>query len=1031
MVAPYVLKRYTHDANSVGSGAPKNIVVTRFDPLTPVNQIRNTFSAFGEIARISNETDPNTGSFLGVCLIKYADRKSNNGGSSVCAVDAAKKAYAECKRGQCRVGLHKVQAELDRDLSVGRRAIAKAIERQRPRGHRREKLEEAPSRNPALDMPGPPPTAPKGPSGRPSGRGAPPPPPPPPEGPRGKPAVPNLIEETPILDQIKRKPYVYLAGCYVKVSSATVPHLEKRLRSYDWEAVRLDMTGYYVVFADSRRGEEEAQRCHDECNMKLLFDCTMNLDCHRYGNPNYERSPSPERVKAEQRQKAHQEKLRKEREVELEDEMKQRALNMDPVKGMVETLQHQLTMKLVEDFKSRVVATALFDYLDPACHSEKRRQLNIADPLDTRKPGAHHHDISRTHVGTPDSRNEGLSVGQQQFNSKSYTKVLPRIRKGVAYKIENSAFADERRQQRRPRKAPMRSTLQMYHQAMQDDISDDDRRTTVTRDTEEPESRPISRMSLASVDSDDESDGDTSQQAQAIIKEPERDHLEQAQEIADEGLTATDIVRETTTETLLADLNKLPRTSKKRKRLQEEYTALKKQKEDEELFGPCRTEDSLVQPISTPDKDSSLTTVEVIASEDAPETPDQDTEVTTTKVKKPKAKKKTKKQIFEEREALKKEQARAQIEELYPQPPKVDEIKLESQVESEPAKAEELPVSEVDWSVSKDEPRRIVVDDPDVVMDLDGWQHLLKDEEDLRFLRLALTHRPAARINNSATWAWKQKQIKALNQNGERGVIRKAAAIEGYYVPNPSGCARTEGTGKILESEKSKYLPHRLKVMKAREERQAQAKSNPSVAAAEAAKVAAAKSTSKSTSRSNRANNRRLVADLTAQKQMLATANGDSSAIEIEWNQLQKRKKAVKFDRSAIHNWGLYAMEDIVQGEMIIEYVGEKVRQQVADRREINYVKSGIGSSYLFRIDDTFVIDATKRGGIARFINHSCMPNCTARIISVKKDKRIVIYALKDIGQSKSIPIAHIPSRLLTPYRRRAHLRLQIRAGLG
>src|ERR1019366_8547248 len=99
--------------------------------------------------------------------------------------------------------------------------------------------------------------------------------------------------------------------------------------------------------------------------------------------------------------------------------------------------------------------------------------------------------------------------------------------------------------------------------------------------------------------------------------------------------------------------------------------------------------------------------------------------------------------------------------------------------------------------------------------------------------------------------------------------------------------------------------------------------------------------------------------------------------------------------------WGLYAEENIALGDMIIEYVGEKVRQRVADCREVMYAKQGIGSSYLFRIDEDTVIDATKKGGIARFINHSCMPNCTAKIITVEKSKRIVIYALRDIAQSK------------------------------
>lgn len=87
---------------------------------------------------------------------------------------------------------------------------------------------------------------------------------------------------------------------------------------------------------------------------------------------------------------------------------------------------------------------------------------------------------------------------------------------------------------------------------------------------------------------------------------------------------------------------------------------------------------------------------------------------------------------------------------------------------------------------------------------------------------------------------------------------------------------------------------------------------------------------------------------------------------------MQYRKKLIRFSRSNIHGWGLFALEDIGQDEMIIEYVGEKVRLNVAEKRERNYEKKGIGSSYLFRIDNEMVIDATKRGAVARFINHSC-----------------------------------------------------------
>lgn len=80
----------------------------------------------------------------------------------------------------------------------------------------------------------------------------------------------------------------------------------------------------------------------------------------------------------------------------------------------------------------------------------------------------------------------------------------------------------------------------------------------------------------------------------------------------------------------------------------------------------------------------------------------------------------------------------------------------------------------------------------------------------------------------------------------------------------------------------------------------------------------------------------------------------------------------VRFARSTIHGWGLFALENIPADEMVIEYVGEVIRSLVADERERRYESMGIGSSYLFRLDSESVIDATKRGGVARFINHCC-----------------------------------------------------------
>ena len=983
--------------------------MTGFDPLTPVNQIHHLFSSFGDIADITSHTDPENGSFLGICTIKYKDSRSLRGGAATSASAAAKKANLECKDGQTRVGLCPVFAELDRDGSVGRRALSKAMDKQRSK----EKKMEMPKKEISMELPGPPPSAPKGPSAKFPVRPnlvpalAPTTPLPrstaiqqPPsqfEASRKVAEVdyPGSIEEKPILDQIKRDPYIFIAHCYVPVMPKTVPHLKKRLKNENWEQVRCDKTGYYVIFENSKRGEEAAVKCYKAYRLRELFTYIMNMECHEFGNPNYERSPTPERAIAEQREKEEQERTRKEEELDLEEEKRQRAKNLDPVSEAAEVLRNELQVKLMQDVRLKLAAPSLYDFLDPDRHADKRRRFNITDPNDGRGSGAKF-DMSETPPnGTPDSRSDVLINGRRPLAASTLNvTALPRIRKGVGGKRENVGFTDERRKQKVPKKMAVRG---LHHRLPtfrdDDEDSEDERRTTFTRDTEEQDSRPVSRMSITSDISENESTNPTPKKLHRHSRASAWDPVPDEEDTDDVTPAMTDIDQE-----VARDSSKVQQTTKKRKRLIQDIADRKKQKEDEELFGISKDDESIDAPSSTTGADIQVLEMDGTANnplKDVSETPDRDSESRLVASKQTKGKKKkTKKQVFEEREALKKQQAKADFNKMMANAPKTGEIQPEEVTEP----AEEA-IAENEWSATKGEPQRTIAEDPNVVLDLDGWQHVVKDEEDLRYLRRILSHRCQASIGNISTWAWRQKEIKALNRGGERGVIRAETNIDGYYVANATGCARTEGTTKILESEKSKYLPHRIKVQKAREEREAQAKDDPVAAAAEAVALALAKTQSKSSSRSNRVNNRRLVADIAAQKQVLATSNGEGDAIR--FNQLKKRKKPVKFARSAIHNWGLYAMENIAANDMIIEYVGEKVRQQVADMRERQYLKSGIGSSYLFRIDEYTVIDATKRGGIARFINHSCDPNCTAKIIKVEGSKRIVIYALRDIGQSE------------------------------
>ncbi|KAM5226774.1 histone-lysine N-methyltransferase 2A isoform 9-T9 [Hipposideros larvatus] len=113
-------------------------------------------------------------------------------------------------------------------------------------------------------------------------------------------------------------------------------------------------------------------------------------------------------------------------------------------------------------------------------------------------------------------------------------------------------------------------------------------------------------------------------------------------------------------------------------------------------------------------------------------------------------------------------------------------------------------------------------------------------------------------------------------------------------------------------------------------------------------------------------------------------------------------KEAVGVYRSPIHGRGLFCKRNIDAGEMVIEYAGNVIRSIQTDKREKYYDSKGIGC-YMFRIDDSEVVDATMHGNAARFINHSCEPNCYSRVINIDGQKHIVIFAMRKIYRGEEL----------------------------
>ena len=115
---------------------------------------------------------------------------------------------------------------------------------------------------------------------------------------------------------------------------------------------------------------------------------------------------------------------------------------------------------------------------------------------------------------------------------------------------------------------------------------------------------------------------------------------------------------------------------------------------------------------------------------------------------------------------------------------------------------------------------------------------------------------------------------------------------------------------------------------------------------------------------------------------------------------------------SGIHGKGVFATTRIPAGARLIEYKGERLTEAQVDKR---YAKDDNPHTFLFALDDGMVIDATTGGNSARWINHSCAPNCEA----VDDGDRIYIETLRAIPQAAHffLALSMVPLHWRAPQR--------------
>ncbi|TCG04856.1 SET domain-containing protein-lysine N-methyltransferase [Paraburkholderia steynii] len=107
------------------------------------------------------------------------------------------------------------------------------------------------------------------------------------------------------------------------------------------------------------------------------------------------------------------------------------------------------------------------------------------------------------------------------------------------------------------------------------------------------------------------------------------------------------------------------------------------------------------------------------------------------------------------------------------------------------------------------------------------------------------------------------------------------------------------------------------------------------------------------------------------------------------------RLRRITARRSSVHGTGLFALPPIAAGERLVEYKGEVTSWRPAAARQ----RSELGHTFVFGLSNGRVIDGSRGGNSARFLNHACDPNCEA----IETGDRVFIHAIAAIEPGKEL----------------------------